>query len=111
MLNLSTNPNFALLAALSHRMVPTILVASKCDTSAKWSVTAKKIDGICKDHRNVELFQIFWSTLETQKRCLSIILRNIMLEIYGKGNRTSYANVSNLSARSRSICLGLRNSS
>ena len=74
-----------LLDTLKHQNVPTILVASKCDLSTKrWSATSKKIDGIYKNNKSVNSLQTTLNSPETHKRCISIILSNIMLELHGK---------------------------
>ncbi len=74
-----------LLDALSKDRIPTIVVASNCDHSPKtWQVDHGKVERLCSRFQGVECFQTSISIPETHKRCVSIILRNVMLERNGK---------------------------
>lgn len=74
--------------ALSKDHVPTIVVASNCDHSPKsWRIDHGKIERLCARFSGVECFQTSISIPETHKRCVSIILRNVMLERNGKQSR------------------------
>ena len=75
----------SLLDALSKDRVPTIVVASRCDHPPKsWRVDHGKVEKLCNRFEGVECFQTSISLPDTHKRCLSIILRNVMLERNGE---------------------------
>ena len=66
--------------ALVNEAVPTVLVSAKCDNPFKsWEVDQEKVENFCNT-LNVESFQTSISAPETHKRCISVILRNIMME-------------------------------
>ena len=65
--------------------IPTIVVASHCDHAPKaWRVEYEKIEKLCLRFKDIECFQTSINVSETHKRCVSIILRNVMLERHGK---------------------------
>ena len=71
--------------ALVNDDVPTIVVASNCDHSPRsWRVEYENIERICKKFPGIECFKTDIGVPETHKRCVSIILRNIMQERHGK---------------------------
>lgn len=66
--------------ALSNDAVPTILVSTKCDNPAEsWEVDQDEIERFCSTMQGLETFQTCASAPETHKRCISVLLRNIML--------------------------------
>lgn len=66
--------------ALANDAVPTVLVAAKCDNAfTSWEVDQEKVESFCNT-LDLESFQTSISAPETHKRCISVILRNIMLE-------------------------------
>lgn len=70
-----------LLEALSKVAVPTVLVSAKCDNPFKsWEVDQDTVEDFCISLHGVETFQTSASAPETHKRCISVILRNIMLQ-------------------------------
>ena len=76
------------LGALAHDAIPTILVMSKCDHSPKsWRVTPNMIDDMKTRFKDVESFQTALSSPETHKRCVSIMLRHVMLFRHGNTSR------------------------
>ncbi|KAG8531102.1 uncharacterized protein KY384_004459 [Bacidia gigantensis] len=71
-------------SALGRDSIPTVLVASKCDTSPKsWRVTPRMVDSMVKDNKDIQSFQTALCTPETHKRCISIMLRNVILQRHG----------------------------
>ena len=66
--------------ALANDAVPTVLVSAKCDNAfTSWEVDQEKVESFCNT-LDLESFQTSISAPETHKRCISVILRNIMLE-------------------------------
>ena len=60
--------------------MPTVLVSAKCDNAlTSWEVDQEKVESFCNT-LDLESFQTSISAPETHKRCISVILRNIMLE-------------------------------
>ncbi|KAL8797233.1 MAG: hypothetical protein Q9195_000700 [Heterodermia aff. obscurata] len=73
------------LSAFSKAALPTVLVSSKCDNPPNsWEVDAGKVEGFCTQLDGVESFQTSATAPETHKRCVSVILRNIIAESPGK---------------------------
>ena len=70
--------------ALAKDAIPTVLVCTKCDNPTRyWDVDQDEVGKFC-DSVRVESFQTSLSAPETHKRCISVILRNIMLARRGK---------------------------
>ena len=70
--------------ALSNEAIPTLLVSTKCDNPSKlWEVDQDMVEGLCSDLHDLEIFQTSASAPETHKRCISVLLRNIMLNQHG----------------------------
>ena len=79
------NDAFSPLDAFSRAAIPTILVSSKCDKPTdSWEVDIGKIQAFCQKFEGVELFQTSANSPETHKRCVSVILRHITTDRYGK---------------------------
>ena len=71
--------------ALYDQAVPTVVVSSKCDYPSKsWEVDQSVVEDFCSSLHGLEIFQTSAIKPETQKRCISVILRNIMLERRGR---------------------------
>ena len=63
-----------------NEAVPTVLVSAKCDSPFNmWEVDQEKVEDFCNT-LDVESFQTSITAPETHKRCISVILRNIMME-------------------------------
>lgn len=76
----SIAPMPGLLEALSKDALPTVLVSAKCDNPFKlWEVDLEKVESFCNSVK-IEVFKTSASAPETHKRCISVILRNIMVE-------------------------------
>ena len=72
------------LEALSGDAIPTVLVSTKCDNPFKsWKVSQEGVEELCNAFRGLEIFKTSTSAPETHKRCISVILRNIMMEPRG----------------------------
>ena len=70
--------------ALSKRTVPTVLVSTKCDNPvSSWEVDLDKAELLCSEYHGIEIFQTSTFASETHKRCISVILRNIMMDRRG----------------------------
>lgn len=70
-----------LLKALSKDGIPTILVSAKSDSpSGSWEVGHGMAEELCNTVTGIESFPVSLSAPETHKRCISIILRNIMMK-------------------------------
>ena len=66
-------------ASFSLMAIPSILVASQCDNpTSSWQVDHRTIDGPWQEKDGTESFQTSVTSPETHKRCISVILRNIM---------------------------------
>ena len=73
--------------ALSRNAVPTVLVSAKCDNPSKsWEVNQNEVEDFCSTLHGLETFQTSVSTPETHKRCISVILRNIMIDRQGRSS-------------------------
>lgn len=71
----------ALLKALSKDGIPTVLVSAKSDSPrGSWEVDHDMVQELCSPGTGIESFPVSLSAPETHKRCISIILRNIMLK-------------------------------
>lgn len=71
----------ALLEALSKNDIPTLLVSAKSDAPrGSWDVDPDMVDELCSTVTGIESFPVSLSAPETHKRCISIILRNIMVK-------------------------------
>lgn len=74
-----------LLEALSKHEIPTVLVSAKSDSPpASWEVDHDMLEELCSTITNVEPFSVSLSKPETHKRCISIILRKIMVKKRGE---------------------------
>ncbi|KAL9123648.1 MAG: hypothetical protein Q9217_006939, partial [Psora testacea] len=81
----SIDPLPKLLSALTHNTIPTVLITSKCDHPPQSRrLTLSTVDGVRNRFSNVKSLQTALSTPETHKRCVSIMLRNIMLDRDGE---------------------------
>lgn len=68
------------LGALSHDTTAAVLVASNCDHPPRsWQINHKRVEEVCNELGGIEAFQTSISSPETHKRCVSIMLRNVML--------------------------------
>ena len=77
--------------ACSIAAIPTVLVASKCDNPRKtWQIDQRMIEGICSTADGVESFQTSATSPETHKRCVSVILRNIISGKAGELKKFSF---------------------
>lgn len=67
------------IATFCQSHVPALLVYTKCDNPQKtWHVTPEMTESICRAVEGIEAFQTSAPAPETHKRCISIILRNII---------------------------------
>lgn len=79
------------LEALTQEAVPTVLVSTKCDTPLEsWEVDQDKVEEFCSTLQGLETFQTSATAPETHKRCISVILRNIMLERRGRSRSPAF---------------------
>ena len=77
--------------------IPLILVGTKCDTAQKtWQVTTRTVDILLSKYEKVESFQTALRSPETHKRCISVMLRNIMLRRHGERKTTVHASTNPL---------------
>ena len=68
--------------------LPTIFVSTKCDTPIeKRQVDHQMIRSICQNVDGIEFHQCSLKSPETHKRCVSVMLRNIMAGRVGKKTR------------------------
>lgn len=73
------------LEALSKDGVPTVLVSAKSDSPrGSWEVDHDMVEELCNTVTGIESFPVSLSAPETHKRCISIILRNIVEERRGE---------------------------
>lgn len=73
------------LEALSKDGIPTVLVSAKSDSPrGSWEVDHDMVQELCSPGTGIESFPVSLSAPETHKRCISIILRNIMLKRRGE---------------------------
>lgn len=80
----SITPLPALLNALSNDATPAVVVASNADHPSKsWRVSLKNIEKLCSEFKGVDSVQTSISAPDSHKRCVSIMLRNIMLDKQG----------------------------
>ena len=64
-----------------------MLVSSKCDKDQEsWEVEHHIVDGMWTAIEGEESFQTSLVAPETHKRCLSVILRNVMLKKAGRSS-------------------------
>lgn len=84
--NMSSNlPCMPSLEALSKDGVPTVLVSAKSDSPRKsWEVNHDSLEELCNTVTGIESFPVSVSAPDTHKRCISIILRNIMAKRRGE---------------------------
>lgn len=81
-INLHHTPS---LEALSKNDIPTLLVSAKSDAPrGSWDVDPDMVDELCSTVTGIESFPVSLSAPETHKRCISIILRNIMVKRRGE---------------------------
>lgn len=81
--------------ALSKGAVPTVLVSTKCDNpSRSWEVDPGVVESLCSTFRGLEAFQTSASASETHKRCISVLLRNVMVERHGMSFRILFRGLS-----------------
>ena len=74
-----------LLGALSREDIPTILVSAKSDSpSASWEVSRDMVEDLCSVVTGIESHSVSLSAPETHKRCISIILRKVMVKRHGE---------------------------
>lgn len=77
--------------SLSNAAIPTILVSSKCDNNRKaWQIDQRMIERTCSTIGGIESFQTSSSSPETQKRCVSIVLRKVLSARDGESSILSY---------------------
>lgn len=73
------------LEALSKDDIPTVLVSAKSDSPCgSWEVDHNMLEELCSTVTGIECFPVSLSAPETHKRCISIILRNIMVKRRGE---------------------------
>ena len=73
------------LEALFKHQIPTVLVATKSDSpQGSWEVDHEMAEELTSTVTGIESFPVSLSAPETHKRCISIILRNIMVKRRGK---------------------------
>ena len=73
------------LEALSKDGIPTLLVSAKYDSPrGSWEVDHAMVEELCGTVTNIESYPVSLSAPETHKRCISIILRNIMVKRRGE---------------------------
>lgn len=82
----SSNLHYTLyLEALSKDGTPTILVSAKSDSPPEsWEVGHGMVEELCSTVFGIESIPVSLSSPETHKRCISIILRNIMTKRHGE---------------------------
>lgn len=67
--------------SLSQETIPTIVVASNCDRPPKaWQAEYAKVEKLCTSFENIDCYQTSLNAPETHKRCVSVILRNVILD-------------------------------
>ena len=72
------------LEALSKDDTPTVLVSAKSDSPrGSWEVDHDMVEELCST-AGIECFPVSLSAPETHKRCISIILRKIMVKRRGE---------------------------
>lgn len=77
------------LEALSKDGIATVLVLAKSDSPrVSWEVVHDTVEGLCSTVTGIEACPVSLSAPETHKRCISIILRNIMAK--GRGELLPY---------------------
>ena len=70
--------------ALSKNGIPTVLVSAKSDSPREaWEVDPDMVEELCRSVTGIESFPVSSSAPETHKRCISIILRDIMMKRRG----------------------------
>lgn len=73
------------LEALSKDDIPTLLVSAKYDSPrGSWEVDRAMVEELCGTVTGIESYPVSLSAPETHKRCISIILRNIMVKRRGE---------------------------
>ena len=73
------------LEALSKDDIPAVLVSAKSDNQrGTWEVNHDMVEELCSTIMGIESFPVSLSAPETHKRCISIILRNIMVKRRGE---------------------------
>lgn len=73
------------LEALSKDGIPAVLVSAKSDSPrGTWEVNHDMVEELCSTVIGIESFPVSLSAPETHKRCISIILRNIMVKRRGE---------------------------
>ena len=74
-----------LLEALSNDETPTLLVSAKSDSPrGSWEVDNDMLGELCSTVSGIESFPVSLSSPETYKRCISIILRKVVLKRRGE---------------------------
>ena len=73
------------LEALSKDGITTVLVSAKSESPrGSWKVGYDVVEGLCSTVTGIESCPVSLSAPETHKRCISIILRNIMAKRRGE---------------------------
>lgn len=73
------------LEALSKDGIPTVLVSAKSDSPrGSWEVDRDMVEELCGTVTGIESYPVSLSAPETHKRCISIILRYIMVKKRGE---------------------------
>lgn len=71
--------------AFSKSEIPAVLVSSKCDISSELSQTDLRMnESFCNPIEGVESLQTSAKSPETYKRCVSIMLKKVMIQRTGK---------------------------
>jgi hypothetical protein len=65
--------------ALSNSGVPCVLVSCKCDVPAySWQIEMSTIERLSRNNGGLDMYQTSINTADSQKKCISIILRTIL---------------------------------
>lgn len=71
-----------LIDAFTKAAMPTVIVFTKCDNPRpSWQITQGMMENLCATFDYIESFEASINSPETHKRCISIMMRNVMSEL------------------------------